>query len=80
MNFLFSSTVVDGGELMRYRVYEFKASPGKYKAELRTIGGSMHVKEITFWKDHGNWKTEPPTKDAKSLAEVIAMDIERHRE
>ena len=80
MNFLFNSTVVDAGETIRYTVYEFRLFPGKYKAELKTINGGAHLKEIIFWKVRGKWKTEPPTKNAVELAQVIAMDIERHRE
>lgn len=76
MNFLFHTTVFDQGMKLDYNVFEFKLAPGKYKAELISPDDNTHIREVIFWKENEAWKTKPPLKSAKQLAEILGSDIE----
>jgi hypothetical protein len=77
MNYLFNSTIVDRGEIVKYRVYGFNLYPGKYKAELATPYVDSYIKEVVFWKAGNKWETEPPTENAARLVKAIAPDIDK---
>lgn|GEM_PF-4540232 len=76
MRFLFPATVSLEGEKCEYKVYEFKLTPGKYKAELSSAAKWSVVREITFWKENDVWMTDSRSKVGKRLAEMLGQNIE----
>jgi len=76
MRFLFESTIIEDGEELRCKVYEFKLNPGRYKAEVFD-GSSKPCKEIIFWKDGKAWKTNPSSIAAQRIAETIGSEISK---
>jgi hypothetical protein len=60
VNFLFNSTIFYSGDQVKYKVYEFKLHPGRYKAELATTNGAHNIKEVVFF-----FVDESPPKNKK---------------
>jgi len=77
MRFLFESTIAKEGVNIHFKPHEFKLFPSRYKAEL--IDAPKQIREIIFWKENDCWKTKPPSKNAREIAEAIALEIDKKK-
>ncbi len=71
MRFLFQSSIAVGRKKFEYRVYQFKLTPERYKAE--PTGAVKKADEIFFWKLRNRWKAE--RRECQKLVEVIGKRI-----
>ena len=72
MRFLFQSSITVGRKKFEYRVYQFKLTPERYKAE--SADAVKKVDQIFFWKLSNRWKAE--RRECQKLVEVIGKRID----
>ena len=75
MKFLFPTTVVWDGEKYRYKLYQFKLTPDKFRAELTSASFGHPIKEIIFWRKKNAWKAD--LKNSQLFVEIFGKEIER---
>jgi len=79
VNFLFSKTIVSKQGKCVYRLYEFRLTPGQYRAELVSPIDPRSVTQINFKKEKGKWQTTLRSREAKRLTEIFGNAIDKSK-